>query len=453
MPLTRVAIIRVADEAHHMVWSTHHLHVDGWSWPLIFRDLADFYEAERRGNSVSAERPCGYGRYIEWLEQRANDQSEQFWREMLRGISSPTPLEFERSSNGGDATADPFAVESAYISREDTEKLQAFSRERQLTLNTLVQAAWAMVLGHVSGRDDVVFGAAYSGRPTEIHGIESMVGPCVNNVPIRIKLPSGKSFLGWLSAVQRAHFEISEHQYAPLHKIQDWSEVPPRYRLFDSLLVFQNYFADDATKRLGPTVKIHPLASPDATNYPVTLVVNPGPELRLKIIYRRNWFDVNAITALMKQLCTLITHFSRGADNRLSDMMSRLSSSSKGIAAQSKRAARKVRTAVAAPATDMERKVAAVWEELFQVDSVSFDDNFFDLGGHSLLLVRAHQRLRERVRADLSIVALLQYPTVRTLAQHLSGGTDDSALYDAVRDRARKQRGAFAQRPGAVQKK
>jgi hypothetical protein len=99
----------------------------------------------------------------------------------------------------------------------------------------------------------------------------------------------------------------------------------------------------------------------------------------------------------------------------------------------------------------MERKVAAVWEDLFQVESVSFDENFFDLGGHSLLLIRAHQRLRESVRPDLSLVAMLQYPTVRTLARHLAGEKDSTA-FAAIRERALRQRGAFAQRRGTTTK-
>jgi amino acid adenylation domain-containing protein/non-ribosomal peptide synthase protein (TIGR01720 family) len=447
-PLSRVTLLRVADDACHMVWSTHHLHVDGWSWPLIFGDLGRYYEVERQCGAAPTEPTCGYRRYIEWLDGRTGEQSEPFWRRMLRGLTSPTPLEFAKDSGGAPPASDPFVEESARLSSEDTARLQAFCREHQLTLNTLVQAAWAMLLGHVGGRDDVVFGAAFSGRPAEIPGIESMVGPCVNNVPIRISLRGGEPFLEWLSEVQRTQFEISEHQYVPLHKIQDWSEVPPRYRLFDSLLVFQNYVADEATRRLGPTLSVHPLSSPDATNYPLTLVVNPGPELRLKLIHHRNRFDGSTIASLLRELCALLAHCTRGAGERVADVMSSLSPQTKGIAVRRQRAARAAQSETGAPASDMERKVAAVWKDLFQVDSVSFDDNFFDLGGHSLLLIRAHQRLRESVRPDLSIVAMLQYPTVRTLARHLSGGEKDSTAFDAVRERARRQRGAFAQRRG-----
>jgi non-ribosomal peptide synthetase component F len=309
-----------------------------------------------------------------------------------------------------------------------------------------------MLLGHVSGQDDVVFGAAFSGRPAEVPGIEAMVGPCVNNVPIRIGLRGDEPFLGWLSSVQQSQFEISEHQYAPLHRIQDWSEMPPRYRLFDSLLVFQNYVADDATRRLGSAVSIQPLSSPDATNYPLTLVVNPGRELHLKLMHHRNRFDRSLIASVLQDLCALLAQCAQGAGSRLVDLMRVLSAKTKGIAARRQRVARAAQPRAGAPASDMERKVAAVWQELFDVDSVSFDENFFDLGGHSLLLIRAHQRLRESVRPDLSLVAMLQYPTVRTLARHLSGGEKDTTALAAIRERAHRQRGALAQRRGTTPK-
>jgi hypothetical protein len=444
-PLSRVALLRVADDACHMIWTTHHLHVDGWSWPLIFADLGRCYDAERQGGAAATEPACAYRRYIEWLSARAVGLSEPFWRQRLRGFKSPTPLEFARAP-------EPFGVETVRLSSEDTRRLQAFCREHQLTLNTLVQAAWAMLLGHLSAEEDVVFGAAFSGRPAEIAGIEAMVGPCVSNVPIRIALRGEEPFVGWLSAVQQSQFEAAEHQYVPLHRIQDWSEVPPRYRLFDSLLVFQNYVADDATRRLGSTVSIEALSSPDATNYPLTLVVNPGPELRLKLMQHGHRVDRSVSASVLRELCALLARCAQAARGEgLADVMRALSPQTKGIAARRQRLARVAQPQAGLPASDMERKVAAVWEDLFQVEAVSFDENFFDLGGHSLLLIRAHQRLRESVRPDLSLVAMLQYPTVRTLARHLAGEKDSTA-FAAIRERALRQRGAFAQRRGTTTK-
>jgi len=343
-----------------------------------------------------------------------------------------------------------FAAETACLSTDDTARLQAFCREHQVTLNTVVQGAWAMLLGHVSGEEDVVFGAALSGRPPEVPGIESMVGPCVNNVPIRIRMRPGEPLLDWLSAVQRTQFDAGEHQYVPLHRIQDWSDVPLRYRLFDSLLVFQNYVADDATRKLGPLLALQPLSSPDATNYPLTLVVNPGPELRLKLIYHHR-FDRSVIGSVLRELVMLLTRYPWSAGSRLAELMNALSTETRGISRRRQQAVHAPRE-TSVPVSDMERKVAEVWQDLFQVQSVSFDDNFFDLGGHSLLLIRAHQRLRESVSADLSIVTMLQYPTVRALARHLSGATTHSTAVQAIRERARKQRSVLATRRGPAER-
>ena len=426
--------------------------MDGWSWPLIFRDLGRYYEADRQNGAPGIEPTCSYRRYIEWLDGRAAGESESFWRLALRGLKCPTPLEFSPDPARNPVSDERFAVEIVQLSVEDTGRLQAFCREHQLTLNTLVQAAWAMLLGHVSGQEDVVFGAAFSGRPAEIPGIESMVGPCVNNVPIRVGLRGSEPFVGWLAEVQQSQFAVSEHQYVPLHTIQDCSDVPPRFRLFDSLLVFQNYGADEATRRLGSTLSIEPLSSPDATNYPLTLVVDPGSALRLKLMHPRNRFDGAEIGSLLRELGVLLVNCAHSGGKRLADVMGTLSPQTKGMAARRRRVVGAAPSGGGAPASEMERKVAAIWQDLFEVDSLSFDENFFDLGGHSLLLLRAHQRLRETVRGDLSIVAMLQHPTIRTLARHLSGVEKGSAAFDAIRERARRQRAAFSPRRGATTK-
>jgi non-ribosomal peptide synthetase component F len=151
--------------------------------------------------------------------------------------------------DGSDVNASAACV--ATLSRADSEAVQRFARTQRMTLSTLVQAAWALVLGHLCLRDDVIFGAAYSGRPTDIPGIEAMVGPCVNNVPVRVRIEYEKTLGEWLAALHRMQSEISEHQYAPLPMIQSWSAVPARFRLFDSLIVFQNYDGGDASRALA----------------------------------------------------------------------------------------------------------------------------------------------------------------------------------------------------------
>jgi non-ribosomal peptide synthase protein (TIGR01720 family) len=446
-PLMRIGLLRLTEEEWELIWSTHHLLIDGWSWPLVFKDLSRFYVAKCEGRAIDRSVACVYKEYIHWL-LRDRPESESFWRQELLGFTAPTSLALTGTPASKEPTVEVAEI-SCRLSEEKTADLQRFSRSNQITLSTVVQGAWALLLSHYSEQDDVIFGAAFSGRPPEIPGIEGMVGPCVNNLPVRVRLSQSESVLDWLLKLQQQQFELNHHQYASLQQIQEWSEVPWRFRLFDSLLVFQNYLNDESTRKLSQEVAIRTIASPEATNYPLTLTVTPGPELNFKVLFQSSRFDGSAIEYLLRDLVNLTKAIPEGGARQLEEMLGFLPQESRGLA---KRASENAfRHAVktfpySAPASDLEQKIADIWKDLFQIEQVGMDVNFFDLGGHSLLLLRAHERVRALIDDQLPVVALLKYPTIRSLARHLrKQESEDTAPRDFT-DRARKQREALLRR-------
>ena len=436
-PLSRVTVVRLADEAYQLVWTTHHLYVDGWSWPLIFRDVGLAYEARREGGRPQLPSPCQYSAYIEWLRREAPD-SRAFWTESLAGFTSPTPLPYDGTTREDDR-ADLEA--SALLDAPTTAALQALARALRVTPNVVVQGSWAIVLGHLSARDDVVFGAAFSGRPAQLAGVETLVGPCVNNLPIRVRLEPERKVSDWLRALHERNQAVAQHQYAPLSDIQQWAGLPWRDRLFDSLLVFQNYQVNDADLSWG-AVDVELLQGPDATNYPLTLNVMPSAEMGLKALGRPSHFGPASLSMIVDAVVVVLQGLVERSESSVAELQSLLPASTAGMAAAP--AARPRQAVYVAPGDEVERAVAEVWEELFEVDQVGTDDNFFDLGGHSILLLQAHARLRERFGSDMSIVELLQYPTVRSLARHLKDGETSTAALEEVRVRAKMQRQALA---------
>ncbi len=456
-PLTRVSLIRVADDTYHLVWSTHHLHIDGWSWPLVFRDLSAIYDAERQGHHAHLGAAPPYRDYVEWLQRQPVSESEAFWRDALDGYLAPTPLDIGDPARSSPSSSEPSAEESLRLPAGTTAEMQRWAREHHVTLSTLIQGAWAMLLSHYSGDEDVVFGAAFAGRPAELAGIEAMVGPCVNNLPVRLQVRAEDGLVPWLTHLQEQHFEIGRHQYASPQQIQQWSDVPWRLRLFDSLVVFQNYAVDDAVDRLGPAVAVQPVSAPEGTNYPLTLTVTPGPELLMKIIYHPQRLDRDAIRVMLGDMRTVLEAMAASSTRPLSALLSRLAPASKGEAARARArglASRRpdVGAAPLAPRTDLERTITAIWQELFQVDGIGIDENFFDLGGHSLLLLQAHGKLQASVDAELPIVALFQYPTISSLARYLSHEQDRQPTYQDVRDRAKQQIEALGKQKRLIQK-
>src|SRR6185369_15741335 len=138
---------------------------------------------------------------------------------------------------------------------------------------------------HYADASDVVFGATFSGRPEQIDGIETLIGPCVTNVPVRATFGAGELLRSWLSRLQAQQLDLIQHQFVPLDVIQSVSKVPWHQRLFDTLLVFQNYQVDAAIGRLGQGARLIPIQTPEATNYALTIAINPAEELGLRLIY------------------------------------------------------------------------------------------------------------------------------------------------------------------------
>jgi amino acid adenylation domain-containing protein/non-ribosomal peptide synthase protein (TIGR01720 family) len=433
----RVVLVQIRDEEWQMLWSTHHLLIDGWSWPVIFGELAKSYTGES-----ALPKPRPYHDYIAWMLGRSSGDAQNFWREYLKGLR-PQPLRIgQRPAVAPVASHGPFGQEETWLDEDVTQALQNTARESQITLNTVVQGAWALVLSHYQDSTNPVFGTAYSGRPPELSGIEGMVGPCVNNLPVRASIAAEMTASTWLKQLQREQFNASQHQYSSIEQIQGWSGIPWRYRLFDSLIVFQNYAAGGATERLSENVTVEVAYAPEFTNYPLTLTVVPGSQLRLKMLYRPEQFERANIRRVLSDLAIVLREIARTPDASLNEFISQLTPPP-AVAS----AAIESRTAAGAeitPQTDMERTVAAIWQELFDNPGVSLEANFFDLGGHSLLLLQAHRKLQQALGRNLPIVTLLQHPTVRTLAGHLAGNGNSRLVPQALNERARRQQEAMA---------
>ena len=430
-PLTRLTLLRIRDDAWRLIWSHHHLQIDGWSWPLLFREVSTLYAQK----SLPATRP--YADFLEWLHQLPASAGEAFWREVLRGFRTPTPLP-GRSLQ----TAVPSAVHerSRRLSEADTAALQEFARRLRVTLNTVLQAAWSVLLGRSAGCDDVLFGASFSGRPTELPGVETIAGPFVQNLPVRATFDPAEPVSKLIERLHAQGAKLAENQFVPISTIQEWSEVPWHARLFESLLVFQNYLVDDAGTKLGDDVEMLELVAPVRTAFPLTIVAVPGRTFTVTAVAAAQHFQAEAVEGLLDHLVAVLAAMMGHPNGRISDLpVARM--------AVTPSSARVQAPGFVAPQTPLEHAIAAVWQEAFPRIRVGVQNNFFDLGGHSLLMLRLHARLREKLNLDIPIIRMFQFPTIQALARHLDGGTPaEGTRQAAAQSRALKQKNALAAR-------
>ena len=343
-PLMRVCLLRLADYEWQLLWTTHHLCIDGWSWPRLFKEIAEFYAALQEQRPASVEFAPDYGRYVGWLT-RNSPSSPTYWKHALAGFAAPTPIALgSRAAHAPDLSAARPSELATSLSRETTGSLQLLARASGITLGTLVQAAWALLLAHYNESSDVVFGAAFSGRPDQLDGIETLIGPCVTNVPVRAKFDFDEPLQGWLTRLQTQQLDLNQQQYTPLDVIQGLSEIPWQSRLFDSLIVFQNYRVDAALGKLGRNARLFPVQAPEATNYPLTIAISPGEQLSLRLIYNENRLGRDTIEAIAEDLPAMLSALgaSRPAST-ISDILDQMPAERRGKAAATAAAAQSAR--------------------------------------------------------------------------------------------------------------
>ncbi len=309
-PLMRLTFIRLGPLACRVIWSFHHLVLDGWSFPRLVAEVFALYADARRGVARESEQPRPFRDYISWLRRQDLAAAERFWRRELAGFHTVTPLAADREPREPAAAAGEDRREEP-LSAAVTAALQAWARRHQLTLNTAIQGAWALLLSRYSGERDVVFGAVSSGRSSALPGIETMLGVFINTLPVRAAIPDGATLVEWLRALQERQAEARELEHSPLAQVQGWSEIPRGQALFESLLAFENYPVDDTVQGEGdgPRLRIVEVDLPEATNYPLSLMAAPGPRLLLRLVWHRSRFDPATIERRMRHLATLLEGF------------------------------------------------------------------------------------------------------------------------------------------------
>ncbi len=306
-PLMRLIIVRLADDLHHLLWSSHHLLLDGWSQSMVLNEVSELYQTLVLGSPTEVAPSRPFADYMQWLKSRKSPETENFWRERLGSFDEPTTLGLDLVTGSASQSEPAHADCEISLSTTVTAALQSFARQHRLTLYTLVLGAWALLLSHYNDTDDVVFGSTISTRPLELEGIESTAGLFINTLPVRVKAPRAASLIGWLKAIQLDSLEAREFECVSLADIQKWSELAPGQPLFESLLVFENYPVSHSRSGVAPLIEIVPEHSQlSRTNYPLVLLAMPSEELRLQIVFDTNRFGSQQVQQMLGRLAMLL---------------------------------------------------------------------------------------------------------------------------------------------------
>jgi amino acid adenylation domain-containing protein len=318
-PLMRCNIIKLAAEVYQFVWSHHHLLIDGWSSSLIWNEVLAIYKATEKNDNLYLPPPHPYKDYITWLQERDLDLAKTFWKQNLQGFTKPTNLPGAGVSSPSNSK-ETYGMQQIHLSRLITEDLQVLMRKYHLTLNTLLQGVWGLLLQHHSGQSDLVFGTIVSGRPADLAGVESIVGLLINTLPVRIKVSGEHLLIPWLQKLQSQQVERDRYAYSSLIDIQKWSDIPTGMPLFESLLVFENYPQLDLQDR-SIELEISDFHFFGRNNYPLTLLAETSPDLVLGIGYDNCRFDDKTIAQMLEHLQRLLLTIVAQPDRSIGEIL------------------------------------------------------------------------------------------------------------------------------------
>ncbi|MCP3920350.1 MAG: amino acid adenylation domain-containing protein [bacterium] len=301
-PLMRLSLIRCSPTESLFVWHFHHLLLDGWSGQLLLAELLERYRAKTARESYTPRERRPFSDYVGWLQEQDAAAAERFWTERLRGVTTPTAIGVGRP-RGASAPDGNEGQSVLRLSRAQSDALRRFARENRLTLNTLVQGAWAILLARYGHSSDVLFGSVVSGRPPELAGIEHMIGLFINTLPVRVEVDADAPLIGWLEELQASQRRADRFQYVSPLQLQQWSELPARTKPYDSVVVFENFPAAQAA---SSTAHQEPFYL-GRTDVDLTVVVLPEDELRVKFLYNERRFDPETIEAMSRHVETLLS--------------------------------------------------------------------------------------------------------------------------------------------------
>lgn len=419
-PVGRFVISPISENRHYFQWDSHHILLDGWSAGIILRDVFTYYEAFCRDSDLPQLPPIpNYRNYLSWFKTQDQERAEIYWRKRL---NSYEPQLFPELPMGSRIVYQEYQQS---FSTADLADLQAYCREERLTLNSLFQGLWSLLLYRQFGQTDIVFGTTRSGRTSEIPNMDHMAGLFAKVLPVRTKLIEGQSLNDWLQEIQGNNLSASSFEFVELDQVLSWADLQTAKGLFNSLLVVQNYPWDELS---GGELSVANYQGDLTTTYPLSAMLIPGEGLQFILRYQEEVFPTTAIDWLVINFKFLLDRLLSRTIESVSDLLAELPTPPDLNAIQEplEHTANSFEVAT----TPTELQLTQIWEKLLGRSPVGVSDDFFALGGTSLQAIRLFSQIQKQFDKNLPPISLLQNRTIRQLAKLIHA--EESAVWTTV---------------------
>jgi non-ribosomal peptide synthetase component F len=422
-PLQRLHVIRLGDSRHKVIWTYHHVLMDGWSVPCFLDEVMAQYRAQAFGFPPPPSVPV-YRDYIAWLQRQDSQEAHDFWATTLANVTPCHVTQFGRADP--QRGTGPVKRRVVSLPAALTDGLHRAAGHHRVTFSTMLQAVWAIVLQVYIGQPEITFGCVTSGRPAELPQVDRMVGVFANTLPLRVTVPDDGDLGSWLRDLQSTYAAMRRYEYTPLAEIKRRAGVPGQ-QLFDSLLVLENYsLTIDAST--GPDTEADPLrlhvdSLYDKIDLPLMLTVAPDPVSEMHLLIHQERFEPGFLDDILSRVHLTLEAII--AAERIAPVVSAAGPRPTRQSEPMPTPARERPSTPTPPATPEEEAIAAVYGELLELADIDVTVSFFELGGDSLQAVRAINRI------DGASVAMLDAnPSVRELARALAHTADNAPESD-----------------------
>jgi len=318
--LMRLSLIRLTDDYYKVIWTYHFIIIDGWAGSILMSEFPQIYEALVQNKQISLGPTRPYRDYIDWVQEQDIAKTEIFWRQVLRGVRRPTPLTYIEMIDKSFSQEQRYDEEIMKISSEGTRTIESLAKKYRLTLPTIINSIWAILLSRYSRQSDVIYGCTVTGRPVDLYCSESICGVFVNTLPIYVKVDTNQSFLSLMQNLQIHLAETRKHEYTPLTEIQNWSEIPRGTDLFKSQLVVEQFPNVELTHYWKEVLGFTEDEVYYKNNYPLNLVIYVSEELLIAFSYDNKIFNVSTIIGILKDIETLLNQFITDPNIQIKDL-------------------------------------------------------------------------------------------------------------------------------------
>lgn len=410
-PTSRITLIQLEKDKQILFWTCHHIFLDGWSCGIILKDAFDYYKKAELKGPISVNPIPSFLSYLNWHEKRDKSAEQLFWNHTLKSFKKP--LLFKKKTTVTSSFKNAFVT----LTKSETTGLNQFCQQNSISLSTLLQGAWALLLARLFQSNDIVFGTTVSGRFIDFPKIELTSGLFMNVIPLRLTLNPEESLGLWLQEFQKQQGKYRLYENTSLENIKAAINWPSSLELFDSLFVFGNFLKNGL--KIG-NLEVQSFQGNFSSSYPLTIRVNPLEALEIDFRYDSSKIVIEEIQWIKSSFIKLLKFATpEKSEERISDILNNLEDQ-KILNTSIQNSTKTRQSKIIAPRNTTEETLCNIWKQLFNRTDISIKDDFFHLGGNSIMAIQLFSKIENELNCILPPATLFQNRTIELLSKAIT---------------------------------